>query len=213
MHAHGTKTTTKEAEYESNSMGIIEIKGNENSYTVKKPFKCESYDISTINDSIPDEHRNIRPDEKLIKQEETNDDPPIVSNPKKRRTEKPAASASITREHRDVNPMEKLIKQEVSDDDLPLVNNPKMQRSVVSEKPYKCDLCDFTAVRPSIVKVHRKIHSGESPVKRGVGDYVSAQQLRNIKGEKPCKCNLCSFGTIHSSILEMHKRIHITENN
>ena len=102
----------------------------------------------------------------------------------------------------------KLIKQEVSGD-----NNPNEKRLVVSEKPYKCDLCDFCAVRAAIVKVHRKIHSGETPSKRGVGDYVSAQQLGNIKGEKPYKCDLCSFGTIHSSIFKMHKRIHITENN
>ena len=164
--------------------------------------------------SITREHREIHPLEKPIKQEVNDDDPPIVNDSSEQRMETPAASAFITRENREINSAEKPIKQDVSGD-----NNPKMQRSVVSEKPYKCDICDFSAVRASIVKVHRKIHSGESPVKRGVGNN-SAQQFGNsieqkktTMGEKPYKCDLCGFGTIHSSILDIHKAIHLEDKN
>ena len=164
--------------------------------------------------SITREHREIHPLEKSIKQEVTNDNTPLVSNTTEQKTQKPATSASINRENREINSAEKLIKQEVSDD-----KNPNMQRSVVSEKPYKCDICDFTAVRASIVKVHRKIHLGESPLKRGVGDNSALQLGNSIKqkkttmGEMPYKCDLCKFGTLHSSILDIHKAIHLEDKN
>ena len=59
------------------------------------------------------------------------------------------------------------------------------------EKPYKCDLCDYSARRRGRLREHSLIHTGELPY----------------------KCNLCDYGTVRPENLKSHKLVNHTQRN
>ena len=52
------------------------------------------------------------------------------------------------------------------------------------EKPFKCDLCDYSASNAHHVRTHKRKHSGE----------------------KPFKCDQCDFAASRIDNLNVHKR-------
>ena len=85
------------------------------------------------------------------------------------------------------------------------------------EKPYKCDICDYSATQSGDLKKHKRIPSGEKPYKCDVCGFstTTSGNLKTHKlihsGEKPYKCDECAFSTSRSGNLKIHKRIHSGE--
>ena len=79
-----------------------------------------------------------------------------------------------------------------------------------SEKPDKCNQCDFSSSRTGNLKRHLKTHSGERSNKCSQCDYKSSRadvlrvHLKTHRGEKPNKCNQCEYASLYASNLRTH---------
>ena len=82
------------------------------------------------------------------------------------------------------------------------------------QKLYKCNLCDFTALRSDHIKRHKVVHK---PYKCDVCEYSTTRSdyHRTHKlihsGDKPYKCDACDYRTTTSGHLNRHRRIHTGE--
>ena len=81
----------------------------------------------------------------------------------------------------------------------------------------KCNVCHYTAMYVSTLKIHMRSHTGETPFKCSIcnSSFSKACSLkthtRTHTGAKPYKCNTCSYSCSTSSYLKNHIRTHTGE--
>ena len=68
-----------------------------------------------------------------------------------------------------------------------------------SEKPFKCDHCDYSCALAHHLKVHKRKHTGEKPFRCDQCEYASTQashlkeHKRKHTGEELYKCKVCKY--------------------
>ena len=132
------------------------------------------------------------------------------------RADKSRFSEGVTGSHLEYNPVEGGLCDFSPNPRRNLILNVHEQPKE-SEKPFKCDLCDYSSVRRGDLKRHMRSHTGEKPFKCELCDYSSSGSggltvhRRSHTGEKPFKCEVCAFSFRNSSDLKRHKRSHTRE--
>ena len=77
--------------------------------------------------------------------------------------------------------------------------------------------CNYASLRPSSLKIHLKIHSGEKENKCTLCNYASSNanslklHLETHTGEKSHHCNQCEYKCVDKSALIMHLMKHSGE--
>ena len=116
-----------------------------------------------------------------------------------------------------------------------LVDDRNLKKRKGTDKPYKCDQCDYCCTRSGHLtthkrtqcdyccsrsehlKIHKQIHTDEKPYKCDQCDYCCSQSgslkthKRTHTGEKPYKCDQCDYCCSESGHLTRHKRTHTGE--
>ncbi|KAH9506763.1 uncharacterized protein LOC124500244 [Dermatophagoides farinae] len=91
---------------------------------------------------------------------------------------------------------------------------PSRGRKYSTDKPYKCNQCDFSSQTKKGVYKHRAIHSDKRPHKCSQCDYTTRRKdnlnahIRTHSTILPFKCSQCDFATRWKSYLKQHNRIH-----
>ena len=86
-----------------------------------------------------------------------------------------------------------------------------------AKKTFACEICKATFKRPSAIKVHMRIHSGEKPYQCRFCPKAFSQSgnltvhLRKHTGEKPYGCVICLKRFTQSNSLKVHVRTHTEE--
>jgi uncharacterized Zn-finger protein len=82
-------------------------------------------------------------------------------------------------------------------------------------RPHRCDLCPKAFTKPTLLRQHRRVHTGEMPykcphcLKLFRFSHNLLQHVKRIhSAEKPYKCSLCpkSFAYLHD--LKTHLIVH-----
>ena len=83
------------------------------------------------------------------------------------------------------------------------------------DKPYECELCNYTTTERQALQKHVLIHTGDKPYACDECSY-SATQKQHLKRHKlrhtrvkSFKCHLCEFSCTKSRSLEKHKIAHV----
>jgi len=90
-------------------------------------------------------------------------------------------------------------------------------KRIHTEKPFKCDVCDETFIKKSLLNIHKIVHTGKKPFHCSVCDKRFAQvsdlnkHTRIHTGEKPFHCNKCDKRFTQVSNLNTHRMIHTGE--
>ena len=85
-------------------------------------------------------------------------------------------------------------------------------------KRNKCDQCDFADSRPSALRIHLQIHTGEKSHKCSQCEYASTNpsnlraHLKTHSGEKSNKCNQCGYACSEPSALRSRMNTHSGKN-
>ena len=91
------------------------------------------------------------------------------------------------------------------------------KRTHTGQKPFKCDLCEYTCTTSGSLVTHKRTHTGQKPFKCDLCDYACSESgslkvhKRTHTGEKPYVCNECDFACTTSGNLVTHKRTHTGE--
>ena len=105
---------------------------------------------------------------------------------------------------------------------LPMMPTVPLARTANKAKQDKCqklvcEICRKTFLRPSALKVHMRIHSGDRPFKCPHCPRTFTQSgnltvhLRKHSGEKPFACTICLKRFAQSNSLRVHIRRHTGE--
>ena len=91
-------------------------------------------------------------------------------------------------------------------------------RTHTGERPFKCDLCDFSIMDKSFLTKHIRTHTGEGPFKCDLCNYSCVysksdlmKHTRTHTSEKPYKLELCDYCSAQKFGLTKHMRIHTLE--
>merc|ERR1712129_348476 len=90
-------------------------------------------------------------------------------------------------------------------------------RTHTEVKPHKCQVCEYSFVTSSDLRVDIRKHTDEKSHRCKVCDYSCTTSngirvhMRNHAGEKPHKCKVCAFSCIATSQLKVHIRKHTGE--
>ena len=93
----------------------------------------------------------------------------------------------------------------------------KNTKTLIGEKPNKCNLCNYASSRAGNLRTHLQTHSGEKSNKCNLCDYASSdpsslrKHLKRHSGEKSNKCNQCDFTSCYASALKSHLKMHSGE--
>src|SRR3989344_4411435 len=91
------------------------------------------------------------------------------------------------------------------------------KRTHTGQKPFKCDLCEYTCTTSGSLVTHKRTHTGQKPFKCDLCDYACSESgslkvhKRTHTGEKPYICNKCDFACAQGGDLVIHKRTHTGE--
>ena len=95
----------------------------------------------------------------------------------------------------------------------------KPNNQQLDPKPYKCNLCNYSAKSQSAFNYHQKTHTGEKPFACHYCDYRTILKrslvvhLRTHTQEKPYACQHCPYRANQKSNLDTHMIRHLTKNN
>ncbi|GBP77944.1 Zinc finger protein 233 [Eumeta japonica] len=90
----------------------------------------------------------------------------------------------------------------------------KISAQADQEKPYKCELCDYSGSRVGYLQVHMRTHTGEKPFKCKHCEYSAHRMgslqshMRTHSGEKPYKCKQCKYSACKLGELKIHMHTH-----
>ena len=99
----------------------------------------------------------------------------------------------------------------------PLTKKVKSGDRNSNDRKLTCEICKRMFLRPSALKVHMRIHSGEKPFQCTYCPRAFSQSgnltvhLRMHTGERPFKCTICQKGFSQSNSLQAHVRTHTGE--
>ena len=90
-----------------------------------------------------------------------------------------------------------------------------LQRKHSAEKPFKCSLCPYAAIKKKMLESHRRTHAGEKTFKCPNCSYAAVHKnslVVHMKSkhmeEKPFKCDQCSYASVVKTDIDRHCRTH-----
>lgn len=124
------------------------------------------------------------------------------------------AESDLLLEHDELDLKEEEAKSDVGCESQQV---PKEGTSATTSKRFKCNSCDFSCSKKSLLLTHIRKHTGEKPFACNTCDYKASSKgllqrhIQGHTGEKPFACNQCSYRSVQKANLQSHMLRHTGE--